>query len=142
VQVPDVALDAWNAFCGATLTAPPAADLLLTDQWLFAARMPAPDVSGLRALRPGWHLGSVRRGRLAPGHALALGLGAGDVQRTLELASDGPEVLRYLRGETMRTSLADGWALVTVDGFSLGWAKVVRGVAKNHYPKALRWLWR
>jgi NOL1/NOP2/fmu family ribosome biogenesis protein len=84
----------------------------------------------------------VRKGRFEPAHALALGLVAAEVRRTLKLAADGPAVRRYLRGETLRTSLPDGWALVTVDGFSLGWAKVVRGVAKNHYPKALRWPWR
>lgn len=31
-----------------------------------------------------------------------------------------------------------GWALVTADGYSLGWAKLSGGVLKNHYPKGLR----
>ena len=31
-----------------------------------------------------------------------------------------------------------GWVLMTVDGFSLGFAKADRGVLKNHYPKGLR----
>jgi NOL1/NOP2/fmu family ribosome biogenesis protein len=33
-----------------------------------------------------------------------------------------------------------GWTIVTVDGFPLGWGKLVQGQLKNHYPKGLRWV--
>ncbi len=32
----------------------------------------------------------------------------------------------------------DGWTLITVEGYSLGWAKITGGILKNHYPKGLR----
>ena len=32
----------------------------------------------------------------------------------------------------------DGWTLVAVDGFGLGWGKRAGGRLKNHYPHALR----
>ena len=58
----------------------------------------------------------------------------------------------YLRGEALSEELfepekseekgekkpAKGWTLMTVDGYSIGWAKLVGGVLKNHYPKGLR----
>ena len=34
--------------------------------------------------------------------------------------------------------VSDGWTLITVDGYSIGWGKTVKGQIKNHYPKGLR----
>ena len=34
--------------------------------------------------------------------------------------------------------VSDGWTLITVDGYSIGWGKAVKGQIKNHYPKGLR----
>jgi NOL1/NOP2/fmu family ribosome biogenesis protein len=31
-----------------------------------------------------------------------------------------------------------GWALVCVDGYTVGWGKVNGTQVKNHYPKGLR----
>ena len=98
----------------------------------------APDLEGLRVLRPGWWLGDVRGDRLEPSHALALGLTKADFQRTLNLAPDDPAVLAYLRGETLTADGAAGWLGVCVDSFPLGWGKRGGAVVKNHYPKGLR----
>ena len=34
--------------------------------------------------------------------------------------------------------IQNGWTLITVDGYSIGWGKAVKGQIKNHYPKGLR----
>jgi NOL1/NOP2/fmu family ribosome biogenesis protein len=47
------------------------------------------------------------------------------------------ELYRFLQGETVPTT-QQGWTLVTVDGYPLGWGKGAAGVLKNHYPKWLR----
>lgn len=99
-----------------------------------------PAFSGWKLLRPGWPLGELRKQRFVPSHALALGLRPEQVQRVLDLPPDGHEAQAYLRGQTLQCDLSNGWALVTVSGFSLGWGKVVNFVLKNHYPKGLRWL--
>ena len=41
-------------------------------------------------------------------------------------------------GEEISCDLKNGWAVVMVEGAALGGAKVVNGIAKNHYPKGLR----
>jgi NOL1/NOP2/sun family putative RNA methylase len=112
--------------------------LALHGEELFQIPEAAPSLERLRAVRPGWWLGSVRKGRFEPSHTLALGLRAGEARRTLELAADGPEVDRYLRGETLTADGEKGWLLVTVDGFPLGWGKRVGATVKNHYPRGLR----
>lgn len=45
---------------------------------------------------------------------------------------------KYLRGESFPLNEKEGVALLTYDGLSLGFAKIVNGIAKNHYPKGLR----
>ncbi|MGI6358590.1 MAG: RsmF rRNA methyltransferase first C-terminal domain-containing protein [Bacillota bacterium] len=101
--------------------------------------MEIPALDGIRVPRPGWPLGQLRKGRFIPGHGLALSCSRDSVQQSLDLAADSQEVLHYLRGLTLPADLPNGWTLVTVDGFSLGWGKVVNRVLKNHYPKGLRW---
>ncbi len=107
---------------------------------VYALCSDMPDVTGLRALRPGWRLGRLRKGRFLPAHALALSVRAGDVQQRLDEPVGSELIVRYLRGETLRVAGPDGWLLLTVAGFPLGWGKRSRGVIKNHYPRRLRWL--
>ncbi len=105
-------------------------------------------ISGLRVLRPGLHLGTLKKDRLEPAHALALAVSARDVRQQVALAlatGEGqPEAIRYLRGESLFLQGSGegllGWVLLTVGGYPLGWGKVSDGQIKNHYPKGLRWM--
>lgn len=112
--------------------------------YLLPPQMPA--ISGLKILRPGLHVGTIKKNRMEPAHALALALGKDAVKGFVELPSDSVEVIRYLKGETISiepeqvTGKEKGWFLVCTDGFSLGWGKLAGGVLKNHYPKGLRWM--
>lgn len=130
----------YEAFCREHLANVPAWDrLTLFRSDLYQYPLAAPDLSGLRVIRPGWRLGAVRRGRFEPSHALALGLTRHDVRQVLELPAEGDEVTAYLRGEPLRTEGPDGWVLVTVNGHPLGWGKRARNIVKNRYPRGWRW---
>jgi hypothetical protein len=48
------------------------------------------------------------------------------------------EIESYIHGETLNIDMDDGWTLLLIDGYSIGWGKVVKGVLKNYYPKGLR----
>ena len=93
-------------------------------------------LQGLRVLRPGLHLGTQKKGRMEPGHALAMALGPGQAPAA-DWPVDSPEIQAYLRGETLPHP-GQGWCLVTASGHSLGWGKLAGGVLKNHRPKGLR----
>ena len=107
-----------------------------------------PGIKGLKVMRPGLHLGTVKKDRFEPSHALALYLKADGVKLHFDLSSDSGEIQQYLNGQTLRiSSLAPddkklvsgkGWCLITTDGYSIGWAKLAGGMLKNHYPKGLR----
>ena len=57
---------------------------------------------------------------------------------TVNFVCESEEIKKYLHGEEFETDCPNGWAVVMVDGCSIGGAKVVNGRAKNHYPKGLR----
>ena len=118
---------------------------------LYLSPPGAPDLGGLRTIRLGWWLGEIhtgtgrspdhqRRGhRFEPSHALALGLKSEDVLKVLNLEAATAQTLAYLRGEVLDWTGEDGWVLVCVDGFPLGWGHGIQGRLKNHYPRGLRW---
>jgi len=96
------------------------------------------DFKGVKVLRPGLYLGVLKKNRFEPSHALAMALNKDDFIRKVDYSSVSPEVLAYLKGETLRMEGFKGWTCVLVDGYPLGWGKAVEGVLKNHYPKGLR----
>ncbi len=97
-----------------------------------------PDLRGLRVIHWGWWLGTMKKKRFEPSHALAMGLRAEDVRNVCPLSNADPLVERYLRGEVLSLAGEDGWVLVTIDDFPLGWGKRVQGRLKTHLPKWLR----
>lgn len=96
------------------------------------------DFKGLNVLRVGLKLGEVKNGRFEPAHALAMAKGIADVVNVANLTLEDGRAEKYLRGETVEDDGKNGWCLVCVDGYPLGWGKRVNGVVKNHYPKGLR----
>ncbi len=98
-----------------------------------------PDITGLKVLRAGIKLGTFKKNRFEPDHALSHCLTKDDVKLCVDLAADSVEVKQYLAGMTLSCDKdMKGWCLVCVDGFPLGWGKAAGGVLKNHYPKGLR----
>ena len=95
----------------------------------------APDLKGIKVLRPGLHVGSFKKKRFEPAHALALWLKTAKCMQNY--AADSKEIDDYLTGNVTPTT-ERGWCLVTVDGYTLGWGKGDGKQLKNHYPKGLR----
>ena len=107
--------------------------------------MPAQlDTRGLRVIRAGLHLATVKKGRIEPAHALAMALLPGELAGTAARhdCADAEEAERFLRGETLAAPAAQsGWMPVCYGGAALGWGKASGGVIKNHRPRGLRILW-
>ena len=99
-----------------------------------------PDLTGLRFLHPGWWLGTIKKDRFEPSHALALGLSPDAARRVASLAAGSARIDAYLRGQSFADPGEDGWTLVCVDSHTLGWGKRVAGILKSHYPRGLRWV--
>lgn len=93
-------------------------------------------LKGLRVLRPGLHLGTVKRNRFEPAHALALALKPQEAVHCCQLNMQEAE--EYLKGAVFEKAGDKGWRLMLADGYSLGWGKQAGEIIKNHYPKGLR----
>ena len=82
-------------------------------------------------------IGEIRKNYVVPHHQFFMALGK-DFKRKIELTADSEEIKKYLHGEEFDTTCPNGWAVVLVDGCTVGGVKVSNGRAKNHYPKGLR----
>ncbi len=82
-------------------------------------------------------IGEIRKNYILPHHQFFMALGH-KFKRKINLSLDNENLDKYLRGEEFSTECDNGWAVVQVDGYSLGGVKVSGGRAKNHYPKGLR----
>ena len=102
-----------------------------------------PRLRGLRFLRSGLFMGEMKKKRFEPSQSLAMALTCEDYGNCLLLSSEDERVVRYLKGETLVLSdteaeAPDGWQLVCVDGFPLGWGKKNRMSLKNKYHSGWR----
>lgn len=102
-------------------------------------------LSGLHVYRPGWLLGTFTKDRFEPAHAFALALPATSIKKSISFPADHPQLFAYLHGDSLHLdSLTpdqiDGWLVICVDGYPIGWGKSVKGVIKNAYPRGLRWM--
>ncbi len=131
----------YKAFVEATLHEEPAPRdrLAVFGNRLYALPEGLPDLKGLKVERFGWWLGTFKTNRFEPSHALALALTQDDFLETVDFAADDEATLAYLRRQPIAHPGPDGWVVVTVDGFPLGWARRVQGVLKSRAP---RWLSR
>lgn len=62
---------------------------------------------------------------------------------SIDFPAKDERVIRYLKGETVDVSDLEcgkekGWQLVCVDGYPLGWGKLVNGTLKNKYLSGWR----
>lgn len=104
---------------------------------IYLAPQDMPDIKGLKVLRPGLQLGTVKNGRFEPSHGLALALKPSFVKTYADLSMD--DAKSFTKGMTVNCDKPlKGWCLVCVSGISLGWGKANGNIIKNHYPKGLR----
>lgn len=105
----------------------------------------------LRYLLTGIAAGTWKKGRFEPAQQLAMVLKKEDFVSSLNLSSEDPRVIRYLKGETVELTEAEdeelsaiqkkmkkqdsakGWVLICTDGYALGWGKYTNGAIKNKY---------
>ena len=94
-------------------------------------------LEGIHVLRAGLHLGTRKKNRLEPSHALAKALCPSQVSRYIELSFE--DAKKYLHGDAISCDISQkSWTLVCYQGQTLGWGKATNGTLKNHYPKGLR----
>ena len=126
---------AWESFAKELDITLPEGKAVSFGQSLYWAPMELPELNRLKVLRPGLELGTERKGRFEPAHALALWLKTCAI--TESFPPESPEMKAYLHGDVVPSG-KKGWCLVQAGGYAIGWGKGDGSVLKNHYPKGLR----
>ena len=149
----DTAIKLYHEFEKKSLNVSLNGEFMLFGDNLYLLPTGVPSLKGMKIERPGLHLGTVKKDRFEPSHALALAIAGDEAKSVIELSSDEIWIEKYLKGESVNYSDSscpidgtvvcdmsgiNGWTLVTVDGYSIGWGKASNGILKNHYPKGLR----
>ena len=109
-------------------------------QKLFCIPKETPETKGLRVFSSGWFLGTYQKQRFEPSQAFASALKPEQVKNKIILNHEDMNVTRYLKGETLSIDVENGWYLVCVDDYSLGWGKVVHHKLRNKFEASWRWL--
>lgn len=107
---------------------------------LYLAPVETPDITGMKILRLGLELGTFKKNRFEPAHALALALPPKAFVQTYAL--DTADWAKFVHGDVIRpdVSLQKGWVVMTANGNGVGWGKFVDGQIKNFFPKGLRFV--
>ncbi len=110
-------------------------NIVIKDQRALLLPGPVPELKGLRILREGLLLGEMKKDRFEPSQALAMALRADEYDNVYNMSKDDPDVCRYLKCESIEVpdSVKDGFVLVCVDNYPLGFGKVKNGSFKNKY---------
>jgi 16S rRNA C967 or C1407 C5-methylase (RsmB/RsmF family)/NOL1/NOP2/fmu family ribosome biogenesis protein len=90
-----------------------------------------PDLTGLRVIRAGLALGTLKKNRFEPSYALAMALTKNDFAPTINLPPCHPQIQQFLSGQTFHIDSEDGYSLFCVSGFPIGFAKTLNGRLKN-----------
>ena len=101
------------------------------------------DFRGLTFLRNGLYLGDLKKNRFEPSQPFALSLRKGDAEAVISLPVSDQRLTRYLKGETLNiepeeAAHAKGWHLLCVEGYPIGFGKLVGQTLKNKYPAGWR----
>ncbi|MFD1393973.1 RsmB/NOP family class I SAM-dependent RNA methyltransferase [Lacticaseibacillus jixianensis] len=128
----------FAAFEQASLAAPLNLPLTLNRDVLATLPTDTPALPGIHILRTGLTLGTFKRGRFEPAHALATALAPAAFKTVVAVSED--EFARYRHGETLsRPALTSKQTvLLTYQGRGFALGKAVSGTIKNAYPKGLR----
>lgn len=97
-----------------------------------------PNLNGLGVIRAGVFLGTVKKNRIEPEHAMFSAYTAEYFRNVLDLKITDERVQKFLCGEEIDCDSQKGYTLLAVEGISLGFGKCSNGRMKNKYPKGIR----
>lgn len=102
---------------------------------IYGSTAPFYEASGCKIRCQGIRLGTMKKNRFEPDHALFMSSFSKCVN---EAKLTDEEAVRYLHGEEIRTEMPKGWYASTWHGYALGGVHSDGKALKNKYPKSLR----
>ncbi|GKQ42674.1 23S rRNA methyltransferase [Companilactobacillus sp. RD055328] len=96
------------------------------------------DLNNIKVVRNGLRLGTFKKNRFEPNHALALALKRNEFKKVIELTNE--QYLKFAHGEAIRINeqLSSSWVGVSYNKKTFSWGKFSNNTVKNFFPKGLR----
>ncbi|PKM95758.1 MAG: SAM-dependent methyltransferase [Firmicutes bacterium HGW-Firmicutes-1] len=113
--------------------------MIIIQDKLYLLPEHTPDLKGLRIQRSGWYLGEFKNYRFEPSQAFASGLYFEEIKKLITIPVVDHNVIKYLKGESLNLDAPEGYNMVCVDDYPLGWAKKTGNILKNKYCAGWRW---
>lgn len=113
--------------------------LLTFGEQLYYMPAEMPRLEKLRVVRPGLHLGTLKKGRIEPSYALGLALKPVDIAQELVITPEEWQLV--VHGDIFKRDdlpIKKGWVRLVCEGQPIVFAKVVGNTVKNFFPKGLR----
>ena len=87
------------------------------------------------------YLGEYKRDKFEPSISLALSLKTNEYKNIINFSVNDDRVIKYLKCETLNVSdfNSEGYVLVCVNNYPLGFGIVNNGTLKNKYPANYRY---
>ena len=116
-------------------------NFVLRDNKLYFIPSNIINTKGLRVLRSGLYMGEYKHDKFEPSQALAMSLKMEEFDNVINFSLDDNRVLKYLKCETLdvKDKYVNGYVLVCVNSFPLGFGKVDKGILKNKLPANYRY---
>ncbi len=95
------------------------------------------DLKKTRIMRSGFLLGDVKNNKFKPSQNLASALDIQSFKNCVNLQKDNPNIEKYLKGETIMQLCDDGYVLICIEGFSLGFGISKDNKIKNKVGKSI-----
>lgn len=132
-------LTTWQQFVQQTLTQSLDIQPLVQGIELYSSVVDGQAVPTLHVLRNGLKLGTFKKNRFEPNHALVLALAPEQFQQVIELTAE--QFQHFVHGEALTLQQHyeyQGFVAVSFEHKIFSWGKLVQQQLKNFYPKGLR----
>lgn len=96
------------------------------------------NLKGIKIVRNGLYIGEIKNKAFIPSPAFIMSMKKNDFKNTITLAIDDDNLTKYLKCETIFIEANNGFVIVCVDNYPLGYGKIQNGTLKNYYNKNWR----
>lgn len=96
------------------------------------------NLKGIKIVRNGLYLGEIKNKTFIPSSAFIMAMKKSDFKHTLTLNLDDENLIKYLKCETIFVESNNGFTIVCVNDYPLGYGKIQNGTLKNYYNKNWR----
>lgn len=108
---------------------------------LYLMPVGTPALNHVKVVRPGLHLGTLKKNRFEPSYALALALQKGQFKQETAISLD--DWKKVVHGEIFKRDdlpVKKGWVRLFCEEQPVAFGKVVDKTVKNYFPKGLRFM--